>query len=260
MNDDFALLSENLFGFYRLVAEKTGIPSGEEAVFWIKNNAGKWPRWVVGQNFDQQSFEEEAMQVIGRIRTHELPPYWNVVPGYGQDALGDLLKKNRFREVYTWTGMSVDTGKGWPEQKTVSGLELCEVSSEEDLESFVSVVNATLLEASPMDLSLARLLLHVDRFRMVTGRIGGKAVASSAIFLSGRGGGIYFVATLPEYRNRGIGSAVTAKCLEIARREGVATVILHASAMGEAVYRKLGFETVAGGQFHIYWLVGREYR
>lgn len=45
------------------------------------------------------------------------------------------------------------------------------------------------------------------------------------------------------YRNRGIGNAITSHLISIAERQGVATVLLTASDMGKPIYEKLGFKT-----------------
>jgi GNAT superfamily N-acetyltransferase len=70
----------------------------------------------------------------------------------------------------------------------------------------------------------------------------GEMVATSMLFLEGGIAGIYCVATLPEHRGRGLGAFATAEPLHRVRAEGYRTGILQSSAMGESVYRRLGFE------------------
>ena len=54
-----------------------------------------------------------------------------------------------------------------------------------------------------------------------------------------------FVATLPEYRRRGLGGLVTNEVTAAAFDAGATLVGLQASPEGLPVYRRLGYETVA---------------
>ena len=74
------------------------------------------------------------------------------------------------------------------------------------------------------------------------GLLDGKPVATSMYYLAEGVAGIYFVATLTEARNKGIGFAITQKPLLEAREMGYKVGILQASKMGEPVYRRLGFK------------------
>jgi hypothetical protein len=67
--------------------------------------------------------------------------------------------------------------------------------------------------------------------------------ASQALFDSGAVG-VYTVATVPWARGRGVGSALTMAPVLEGRGRGFRTAVLHASEMGEPVYRGLGFEPV----------------
>ena len=55
---------------------------------------------------------------------------------------------------------------------------------------------------------------------------------------------VFGVTTVPEHRGRGYGRAVTAAVVEAARRLGIGLAWLQASAMGEPLYREMGFRTV----------------
>ena len=54
--------------------------------------------------------------------------------------------------------------------------------------------------------------------------------------------GFYFVATHPDHRGKGLASRLIVAALSEARERGILTSTCQASAMGEPVYRKLGYE------------------
>lgn len=61
-------------------------------------------------------------------------------------------------------------------------------------------------------------------------------------FDSNNNAGLHMIGTLPEGRGRGIGKNMTEKLLLEAKQSNANYCILHASLMGETIYKKLGFE------------------
>ena len=56
--------------------------------------------------------------------------------------------------------------------------------------------------------------------------------------------GVFNIATPPAHRNRGFGTAVTARVVADGVRAGAHTAYLQASPMGFGVYERMGFRTV----------------
>jgi ribosomal protein S18 acetylase RimI-like enzyme len=69
----------------------------------------------------------------------------------------------------------------------------------------------------------------------------GEVVSSAMAYVACGVAGIYSVATPPEHRRQGYGEAVTRAAINAARLPAV----LQPSAMGEAIYRRMGFEPLA---------------
>ncbi len=68
-------------------------------------------------------------------------------------------------------------------------------------------------------------------------------VSAACGFRTGDTGGIYSVATPPEFRGRGFAAAVTSAATNHLFELGVAHVVLQASKLGFGVYERLGFTT-----------------
>ncbi len=70
----------------------------------------------------------------------------------------------------------------------------------------------------------------------------GQPVATSLLFLHGDNAGVYFVTTLPEYRNKGIASALILNSIKYTKTAGYKYCILQSSKDGLAVYKRAGFQ------------------
>jgi ribosomal protein S18 acetylase RimI-like enzyme len=73
----------------------------------------------------------------------------------------------------------------------------------------------------------------------------GRTVGTCTLSLGTGVAALYCIATDPQYRRRGIATALTREALRIARDSGRRFATLQASAAGEPVYREIGFATVA---------------
>lgn len=69
-----------------------------------------------------------------------------------------------------------------------------------------------------------------------------KPVATSLLFTNKETAGIYYVSTLPQYRNRGCGLKITQAAMQSAKKSGYREVILQATPMGLGIYKQAGFK------------------
>jgi len=76
---------------------------------------------------------------------------------------------------------------------------------------------------------------------VVVAEAGGELVGVAAGAVFGGTGWVGGVAVVPAHRRIGLGGALTQAIVEFLEASGVATVLLHATALGRPVYERLGF-------------------
>jgi GNAT superfamily N-acetyltransferase len=115
------------------------------------------------------------------------------------------------------------------------------------LRQFVEIWTGTTSGAAVSFLTRLRAATGLDEsatFQHLLGWLDGRPVATAAVAHGARASEIQHVVTLADLRRRGIGRAMTAAAMELARRHGHEHAVLTSSPEGEGVYRTLGFETV----------------
>lgn len=126
------------------------------------------------------------------------------------------------------------------------GIEIAPVTDRDTLATAEQVIvdgypQSSLQPYRPERL-LPPLLLNVPGWQVWLARRGAEPAAACCTYDNGAVIGVYWLATMPGYRSRGLGRAVLTSALA-ARPGRPATLI--ATAAGEPLYSSLGFQTVA---------------
>jgi GNAT superfamily N-acetyltransferase len=87
-------------------------------------------------------------------------------------------------------------------------------------------------------------------FYPAVAEIDNKVVGCGIAFVHGNVAWLGTIIVLPEYRRRGIGREITSHLMRYCKDRGCITQLLTASAMGESVYKKLGFNISAEYVFY----------
>ena len=85
---------------------------------------------------------------------------------------------------------------------------------------------------------------EIDGLRIYRARAGGEPVCVVGTYDEGDDLSVYFVATLPEHRGRGLARRLLHLALAEARERGMATSSLQSTKMGYPVYERLGYEPI----------------
>jgi ribosomal protein S18 acetylase RimI-like enzyme len=181
-------------------------------------------------------------QVLRRFRDRRVYMSWWVGPATEPPEIGAHLEAHGMPAGRV-PGMAADLVT-LNEPPAAPGLAVVPVTDEAALWRWVGVHGHDFSEAdrrAHIELYAGLGLSHRLPWRHDVGRRDGKPVGASSLFLGGGAAGIYNVATVPEARRQGIGTAMTLAPLRQARAEGYRVGVLQSSAAGASVYRRLGF-------------------
>jgi len=168
---------------------------------------------------------------------------WLIGPGTRPANLGVHLAHHGLSYSADPVGMAVDL-LVLEEHPNPAGLTIEVVSDSRALEAWAiaSILGTGLPETKVAGwFELFAALGFGLPLRCYLGTLDGEPVSTSQLFLGAGVAGIYVVATVPEARRLGVGTALTLAPLRDARAMGYRIGILHASPMGYGVYRRLGF-------------------
>jgi GNAT superfamily N-acetyltransferase len=171
--------------------------------------------------------------------------WWWVGPGTAPADLGDRLRVRGFTRPAVGPGMAIDLQDLPEAAPTPDGFTIRAVD-DAVIESWCAAMAAGfgMPEATAREVAAFMATVphgHARPLRHYVGLLGGAPVASSSLLLGAGVAGVYFVATAPSVRRRGLGTAMTLFPLREARALGYRVGVLQASAMGEPLYRRLGF-------------------
>ncbi len=202
---------------------------------------------IMHTRLNEEDVEATIQYLMQDARQRKAPILWWVSPSTQPADIGTRLLAHGFKLDDDGPGMAVNLLQLNEQRPQLAGLSIRIASGDEQLWQWCRAM-ADGFEIPPqLDFIIPAWHDFLAKTELETvvpflAWLDGKPVATSLLFLAAGAAGIYAVSTLPEARRKGIGGWVTLRALQHGRERGYTVGTLQASAMGEPVYRKLGFE------------------
>lgn len=236
------IIEENLYTFFLEITQgsKKDFLVGKD-INWVKTTPALWPNFIFHTRFNEYNAKRRVIEVIKEIKDGNAPSEWLIGPGSSPANLQTVLSEKGFSLEYCMTGMAVDLNRIYGSE-SISGLEIKTVYCIDLLEKWTKILSMGLFDENEMNMCLFKNILGRENIRFYIALFKGLPVASSMLTLFNGVAGIHMISTLPGYRKRGIGTAITIASLLEARNMGYSMGVLQASQMGRDVYKKIGFK------------------
>ena len=198
---------------------------------------------VFRSTLDPSHVDAQIDEMKEEFRHRRLPMRWQVGPSSQPLDLGQRLLARGFVHKEDEPAMALDLCTMNEQFLLPPELDIRLVEDTSTLNDWIAVWVSDALDAIP-------LIQHVHiqlglgphlPWRYYLGTVEGKPMATSLLFLGAGVAALHAVATLPEARFKGFGTAMALAALREARSLGYQLAILTASPSGVRIYRRIGF-------------------
>jgi GNAT superfamily N-acetyltransferase len=199
---------------------------------------------IVRARFRPEQIDLAIDEVLAHFRQRAVPVVGHVGPSSAPAMLGEALLRHGLTFEEEEPGMALDIAHMNSAIATPSELTIEPVRDESDLRIWIDTWLFPVPAAERAAQFEARRTYWLAPERPVhcfIGRWNGTPVATSMLYLGQGVAAVHHVATRPEFRRRGIGSALTLRVLHEARTRGYHVGVLTASPEGLGSYRRIGF-------------------
>jgi ribosomal protein S18 acetylase RimI-like enzyme len=201
---------------------------------------------VMYANLAPDRIDAAVEEIRALRRQHGVPMNWLIGPTSRPTNLPSQLRARGFSYIADLVPLTLKLADLRPGSNPRAVLTVERVESTDVLEEWIDAESRGFELAGTLDQGIATLRRGMGigdatvRTHLL-GRVDGRPVATASVVLAGGIGGIYDVSTVPEMRQRGIGTAMTRAALDLIRVAGHELAFLQASEMGQNLYRRLGF-------------------
>ena len=189
---------------------------------------------------------EEVDATLELLRSKKCAFRWWVTPSTRPADLASMLQSRGLRHAYDAPGMIADLTTVALDAPLPPGITMRQLTHVDELADWLAVF--TVVFSSPehereiwRDAYVRCGVGEGKPWQHFVAYEGDTPLATTSVLVDGDLAGIYFVATMPEARGRGIGAAVTRAAMRYARDVGATRAALQSSEVAVSVYRSLGF-------------------
>jgi GNAT superfamily N-acetyltransferase len=247
---------DNIAGAYKALYlgwDEARLHAGEDAVWGLTRIPSPMINNAPRVRLTEERADEVLEAIIQEANARRVPMRWWLGPGTQPADTGQRLEKRGFSHVLL-AGMAIELS-GMQAPTTGPSLRVDRVRDSGQLGAWCGVVARGFSEPQITADAFCRAFevvgLDALDWSLYLTYLDGEPVAAASMYLGAGVAGIYNVATLPEARGKGAGSAVSYAPLRAAHRSGYQIGTLQASNLGYGVYRRLGFEEICTFDLYI---------
>lgn len=238
--DALRAIDEGISLWWRTIGSVRGFVHRTGDIEWVKPAGGPGPGRIFHVRLAPEHAEERIDEIVVGMRNGALPGGMLLTP---LSTPADTIERLAQR------GLQIDDSSpcmalelaGFAAPPAASGITVSAVGDAGTLQLWAEVVNKGLFGCELFSPEQYEDMLRMESTRLYLGHLDGCAASACMTIHEAGTATLECVATLPEFRRRGLGAAVVSSAIIELKALGVGVVTLRSEIDAIELYRKLGF-------------------
>lgn len=211
-------------------------------ISYLKSDNNKGFERIFSVKLTGDNVESRLLSMISYMKEGIMPGSILITPNTRPTNLAEILVKNGFSIDTSGSCMMMNIDDYEYQNITDSNISAITVNSDEQLKTWLEIVNVALFGCEIVSFEQFTDVLKLDNTYFYLGIYNGKAVTACMTIISGDASVLEMVATLEEFRKKGVATITIYKALSDLKKMGAKSISLRAETVGINVYKRIGFK------------------
>ncbi|HYE08839.1 MAG TPA: GNAT family N-acetyltransferase [Patescibacteria group bacterium] len=210
-------------------------------VCYIKSDNNKGPERIFKVSFSEEDIDQKIVKMIAAIRAGIMPNSMLITPNTTPKNLVEILVEKGFQIDDSDPCMMLELNNFTSSKNVNENISVLLLETEELLPKWVDIVSKALFGFELITLNQFKDVLELNNTHFYIGLLNNTPASVCMTITDGDTSVLEMVATLEQYRHKGLASATINIALDDLKGAGIRTISLRAEKDGISLYKHLGF-------------------
>lgn len=211
-------------------------------ISYLKSDTDRGFERIFSVKLNNEDADFRIQQMISSIKARIMPCSLLITPNTEPANLAELLSQKGFSIDTPGPCMMMKVDDYVSKTTYSNNVDVIYVNDKEQLRVWLDIVNVALFGCELVTIEQFNDILNLENTYFYLGLLDGKAITACMTITQGDTSVLEMVATLKEYRCKGVATMTIDKALIDLRKNKVKTISLRAETDGINVYKRLGFK------------------
>jgi ribosomal protein S18 acetylase RimI-like enzyme len=211
-------------------------------ISYLKADTDRGFERIFSVKLNKEDMDFRIQQMISYIKAGVMPDSLLITPNTEPANLAELLSQKGFSIDASGLCMLMKLDDYISQTPYSNNVEVVNVRNKEQLRKWLDIVNVSLFGCELVTIEQFNDIFNLENTYFYLGLLDGEAATTCMTITHGDTSVLEIVATLKEYRCKGVATMTIDKALVDLRKKDIKTISLRAETDGINVYKRIGFK------------------